>query len=149
MDADEVVGQVRALEEGAAAGAQKLAMAQALAQRARQLSRTASSLSAGVLELQTAMRALHDAKLLSKDEASVLPFIDQRISEILTHEGEVLARRGRVAPKRRTSRLVLPPAEPTSSAPASPSDAVPPSAPLLESPESAAAVVPCAPEGPG
>lgn len=68
-------------------------MAQALAQRARQLSRTSKSLAGGVLELQSAMRALNDAKLLPEDEASVLPFIDRRISEILQHEGQLLSRR--------------------------------------------------------
>eukprot|EP00413_Alexandrium_margalefii_P028983 CAMPEP_0204576338 /NCGR_PEP_ID=MMETSP0661-20131031/41718_1 /ASSEMBLY_ACC=CAM_ASM_000606 /TAXON_ID=109239 /ORGANISM="Alexandrium margalefi, Strain AMGDE01CS-322" /LENGTH=56 /DNA_ID=CAMNT_0051585075 /DNA_START=6 /DNA_END=173 /DNA_ORIENTATION=- len=56
-------------------------MAQALAQRARHLSRTSKTLAGGVLELQSAMRTLSDARLLPEDEVSVLPFIDRRISE--------------------------------------------------------------------
>jgi len=142
MGAEQVVEQARSLSERATEGQQatgggsapRRAMAQALAQRARQLSRTSKNLAGGVLELQSAMRALHDARLLPEDEASVLPFIDRRISEILRHEGELLARR----PGRPQTRLRSTAA--SSSGTSAPALAQLPTAPAVFRPEDCSAL---------
>jgi len=137
MGAGEVAEQARQLgdRQTAGAGEQRRAMAQALAQRARHLGRVSNTLSGGVLELHSAMRILHTAKLLAEeDEASgILPYLDKRISELLNHEGEVLARRGiRRARVRRARSLA---SSETASSSSGPALAPLPIAPAVRQPE--------------